>query len=243
MNDLVQPQSLSVPDGERLPVLVIAGFGAGLGDALAARFLAAGYAVVALSRSGTVGVDPSVRHMAVDLTDAAAVAQTFERIEAEVGAPTVLVHTAAELVRGPFLSQSPADFERAWRIGVLTAVVVSQQAIPRMLAAQRGTLLFAGATASLRGAARFAPFAAAKAALRALAGSLAREFQGQGIHVAHVVLDGILWSAQSQQRFPGLQAERCLQPADVADVFLQLAHQAPSAWTHELDLRPASETF
>lgn len=223
--------------------MVIAGFSAGLGDALAHRFLTAGYSVVALSRSGTPGALAAVRHLAVDLTDETAVASVFERIDTEFGAPAVLVHAAAELVRGPFLSQTPADFERAWRTAVITAVVVSQQVIPRMLKARGGTVIFAGATASIRGAARFAPFAAAKAALRALAASLAREFQGQGIHVAHVVLDGILWSEQSRQRFPDLQQARCLQPADVAQVLLQLVEQAPGAWTHELDLRPQTEAF
>ena len=229
--------------GTKPPLLVIAGFSAGLGDALAASFLDAGYAVVALSRSGRAGANAAVCHLAVDLTDQTAVADVFRVLDAEFGPPAALVHTAAELVRGPFLSQTADDFDRAWRTAVISAVVVAQQAIPRMLAGEGGTLVFAGATASIRGAARFAPFAAAKAALRALAASLAREFQGQGVHVAHVVLDGILWSEQSRQRFPDLQQERCLQPADVARVFLQLVQQPPSAWTHELDLRPRGEAF
>jgi NAD(P)-dependent dehydrogenase (short-subunit alcohol dehydrogenase family) len=108
---------------------------------------------------------------------------------------------------------------------------------------QAGTLILTGATASTRGSAGFGPFSSAKFALRGLAQSLAREFQPQGLHIIHPILDGIIWSALSQQRFPSIKPENCLQPDDLANIYWDLAHQAPSAWTHEIDIRPQSESF
>jgi NAD(P)-dependent dehydrogenase (short-subunit alcohol dehydrogenase family) len=108
---------------------------------------------------------------------------------------------------------------------------------------RKGTLILTGATASTRGSAGFGPFASAKFALRGLAQSLAREFQPQGIHVVHPILDGIIWSGLSRQRFPNIKQENCLLPEDLAKTYWGLAHQAPSTWTHELDIRPQSESF
>lgn len=225
------------------PLLVIAGYGAGLGEALAHRFLREGHVVVGLSRSGKGMNAPGFNAMSVDLADPAAVSRAFDVIDANFGAPSVLIHTAAALVRGPFLDQGVGDFEHAWRTTVVTAVTCCQQAIPRMLKHGGGSILLTGATASLRGGSGFAPFASAKFALRGLAGSLAREFQGRGIHVTHVVLDGILWTEKSRTRFPDLLQDRCLIPQDIADAYWHLTKQPSSAWTHELDLRPKTEPF
>ncbi len=224
-------------------LLVVAGLGDGLGLALARRFLEGGFRVAGIARTAPPRMMAGVHFYRADLTDALATAAAFKDIAASHGSPTVLVHNAAELVRGPFLEQRAADFERAWRSNALTAFNACQEAIPGMLDQGGGTIIFSGATASLRGSAGFAPFAAAKFALRGLAGSLAREFQGRGIHVAHVVLDGILWSERSQARFPDLRRERCLTPEAVAETYWQLVHQPRDAWTLELDLRPQSEVF
>jgi NAD(P)-dependent dehydrogenase (short-subunit alcohol dehydrogenase family) len=224
-------------------LLVVAGLGDGLGLALARRFLEGGFRVAGIARTAPVQMMPEVHYYRADLTDALATAAVFKDIEASHGSPAVLVHNAAELVRGPFLEQQAADFERAWRSSALSAFNACQSAIPGMLGEGGGTIIFSGATASLRGSAGFAPFAAAKFALRGLAGSLAREFQGKGIHVAHVVLDGILWSERSRARFPDLRQEQCLSPEAVAETYWQIAHQPRAAWTLELDLRPQSEVF
>lgn len=226
-----------------MPLLVIAGYGDGLGLSLARRFVAGGYRVAGIARNGPSQPAPEVRLYRADLADPVAAANALRAIEADFGSPAVLVHNAAALVRGPFLELQAADFEQAWRSNVLTAFNTCQAAIPGMLRRGGGALILSGATASLRGGSRFAPFASSKFALRGLAQSLAREFQGQGLHVAHVVLDGILWSARSRARFPDLQAEGCLDPDAVAETYWQLAHQPSSAWTLELDLRPQTESF
>lgn len=225
------------------PLLVIAGYGDGLGQSLARRFLEGGFHVAGIARTGSARTLPGVRLYTADLADPQAATGALRAIEADFGSPAVLVHNVADLVRGPFLEVQAPDFERAWRSNVLTAFNACQAALPGMLKRGGGTLILSGATASLRGGARFAPFASAKFALRGLAQSLAREFQGQGLHVAHVVLDGVLWSARSRARFPDLVRERCLEPDAVAETYWQLAHQPASAWTLELDLRPRTETF
>ncbi len=225
------------------PLLVIAGFGDGLGSALARRFQAGGFRVAGIARSGPARPVPGVRVVSADLADSHAVAEAFRVIESDSGSPAVLVHNAAALVRGSFLELQAEDFEQAWRNTVLTAFNACRAALPGMLKRGAGTVILSGATASLRGGAGFAPFASAKFALRGLAQSLAREFQGQGLHVAHVVLDGILWSERSRGRFPGLVPDRCLDPDAVAETYWQLAHQPESAWTLEIDLRPRTESF
>ena len=208
---------------------VIVGAGGVLGRALRAEFEGAGHRVFGLGR-GDCG-----------LQDAAAVTGAVAGI-AQAHAVDVLICNAAQLTIAPFLELGPADFESSWRAGVMSAVGAARAVIPGMLRARAGTLLFTGATASLRGSANFAAFAVAKAGLRALAQSLAREYQPQGIHVAHVVLDGVLRGSRSAGRFQ-LGDERTLDPAEVARAYRYLAGQPRSAWTHELELRPASEKF
>lgn len=218
---------------ENQPLMVLAGIGEGLGSALATRFVAGGYRVVGLSRSTRELPLPGYFAIACDLTKQADVIAVFEQIQRQHGQPAVVIHMVGDLLISPFLALSPDAFEGVWRSMVLSAMLVSQQAITRMLPAAQGSLLFAGATASLRGGARFAAFASAKFALRGLAQSLAREFQSQGIHVAHVVLDGIIGSAGDTE----------LDPVALAESFWMLAHQSRPAWTHELDVRPQLERF
>jgi NAD(P)-dependent dehydrogenase (short-subunit alcohol dehydrogenase family) len=153
----------------------------------------------------------------------------------------VLVYNAAALVVKPFAETTPAEFEHAWRVASLGAFVTSQIVLPHMVARGAGTLIFSGATASLRGGAKFAAFASAKFALRGLAQALSREFGPQGVHVAHVVLDGLIDAVQTDLRF-GPGAKR-MDPDAIARDYLYLASQHPSAWTHELDLRPSAERY
>lgn len=232
--------------GTRPPLLLIAGYGEGLGAALAQRFVAHDYRVVGLSRTGmtTAAVaGDQVIHRQVDVADAAAFGHAWAEIRNLYGAPAAVIHNAAEFIVGPFSEQTPARFEQAWRSMVLSAVIVAQATFPAMIAAGGGSFLISGATASVRGGAGFAPFASAKFALRGLAQSWAREFQGQGIHVVHVILDGIIGSARSTKRRPDLTAEQVLDPVAIADIYRVLVEQPPSAWTHELDLRPRTERF
>jgi NAD(P)-dependent dehydrogenase (short-subunit alcohol dehydrogenase family) len=125
---------------------------------------------------------------------------------------------------------------------VQSAVLLAQSTMQPMVRAGGGAFLVSGATASLRGSANFSAFASAKFALRGLAQSLAREFQPAGVHVCHIILDGIIDTASSRARH-SLDPNKMMRPEDIADAYWQLAHQPRSTWTHELDLRPASESF
>jgi NAD(P)-dependent dehydrogenase (short-subunit alcohol dehydrogenase family) len=139
------------------------------------------------------------------------------------------------------------DFETFWRQNAFGGFLVGREAVRRMLPKGKGTLLFTGATASLRARPPFTGFASAKAALRAVAQGLAREFGPQGIHVAHVVIDGVIDGAYAREKFPDFVRAKgedgLIDPFAIADVFLSLHRQPRSAWTHELDLRPFNETF
>jgi len=222
---------------------VIAGAGGVLGHALVREFATAGYTVVALQRgAGESSADRAIQRLCCDLSDATDVAGTLTKVGAEHGAVDTLIHNAAQLVVAPFAELKPADFEAAWRTSVLGAVACAQAVLPGMVQHRRGALIFSGATASIRGGARFAAFAAAKFALRGLAQSLAREYHAQGVHVAHVVPDGLLRGSKSVERFGGSDAQ-AIDPVEIAKTYRWLAEQERSAWTHELDLRPASEKF
>lgn len=124
----------------------------------------------------------------------------------------------------------------------LSAAILAHEVFPPMVEAEDGAFLVTGATASLRGGANFSAFASAKFALRGLTQSLAREYQSSGIHVAHVILDGIIDTAASRDRH-GLDPTQMMKTTDIAEAYWQLAHQPKSTWTHELDLRPMSESF
>lgn len=223
--------------------VVIAGAGGVLGHALGAEFATAGYTVVALQRGvGEASANTAIQRLRCDLNDATDVAGTLTKVVAEHGAVDTLIYNAAHLVVAPFVELKAADFEAAWRISVPGAVACAQAVLPGMVQRGRGSLIFTGATASIRGGARFAAFSAAKFALRGLAQSLAREYHTQGVHVAHVVLDGLLRGSKSVERFGGSDAQ-AIDPVEVARTYRWLAEQERSVWTHELDLRPASEKF
>ncbi len=227
---------------QQAPLALISGAGPGLGSAVARRFLAEGYRVAGLARSRPPAEIEGVELSLVDLSDDAAVGVALDEIFARHGPPAVVVHNPAELVIKPFLETAPEAFEACWRAMTLSAVLVLRRAIPAMLERGGGCVIVSGATASLRGGARFAAFASAKFALRGLSQSLAREFQGQGIHVAHVILDGILDTERSRALHGG-DGSGMMKPEDVAEVYCQLVGQPPSAWSHEIDLRPMSESF
>jgi NAD(P)-dependent dehydrogenase (short-subunit alcohol dehydrogenase family) len=169
-----------------------------------------------------------------DVTDPASVDGAFGDATAAAGAPDLVIFNASGYARGGILELSPGQLEAAWRVGCLGGFHVGQAAAKAMVPAGRGTILFTGATASLRGSANFAPFAIAKFGLRALAQSMARELGPKGIHVAHIVIDGQIGIADGDTK---------LKPADIADAYWSLYRQPRSAWTLEADLRPWAEKF
>ncbi|MGB1109441.1 MAG: SDR family NAD(P)-dependent oxidoreductase [Gammaproteobacteria bacterium] len=227
----------------RTKVAVVAGMGEGLSLALAQGLLAEGYCVAGLSRSGKERPELGDRFIALacDLADASALDSALSEVERVFGHASVYIHNASQMLRSDFLDTSADDFEAIWRITCQGAVHGAQRVLPGMLSAGGGTILFTGATASVKAGGGFAAFSSAKFALRGLAQSLAREFGPQGVHVAHVLIDGIIWSQRAQAR--GMTQDQCLSAADIAASYLHLINQPRSTWTQELDLRPDVETF
>jgi NAD(P)-dependent dehydrogenase (short-subunit alcohol dehydrogenase family) len=233
-------------------VAAVFGVGPGLGAAVARRFAREGYTVALLARgeaaSREVRADIQkeggrAEVFTADAGDAGSVSAAFARIRAELGAPEVLVYNAGAFHMASVLDLDPATFESAWRINCFGGFLCAREVLPAMLERGRGTVLFSGATASLRGGARFAGLAVGKFGLRALAQSLAREVGPRGIHVAHVVIDGVIDTPRMRGMAPDRDTATMLSPEDLAETYWQLHRQAPSVWTQELDVRPASEKF
>lgn len=235
---------------------LVVGVGPGLGSALARRFAAGGCRVAVAARRpdrlADLAAEIGGRAYPCDVADAASVAALFERVGGELGTPALVAFNAGAYARGAVVDVSPAEFERCWRISCLGGFLVGQAAARAMLAAERGagdgagrgTILFTGATAALRGGAGFACLAVGKFGLRALAQSMARELGPKGLHVAHVVIDGLIEDATREGRDPGARgADAMLHPDAIAEAYWQLHRQPRSAWTQELDLRPWVERF
>jgi NAD(P)-dependent dehydrogenase (short-subunit alcohol dehydrogenase family) len=233
-------------------VVAVVGVGPGLGRALAVRFAQGGFSVALVARQDTSlrpvqseieGTGAAVRSYVCDATDEKGVNATFARIRGELGAPEALIYNAGAFKAGGILELPATDFENAWRVNCLGALLTAQAVIPAMLERGRGSLLYTGATASLRGSARFAGLAVGKFGLRALAQSMARELGPQGIHVAHVVIDGGIDSPRARAMFPSREPHTFLSATAIAENYWNLHAQDRSTWSHEIDLRPSSEKF
>ncbi len=226
---------------------LIVGVGPGLGAALARRFAKGGLAVALAARrpEPLAGLAQEIggRAYACDSADEASVEELFGKMGRELGAPKIVIYNAGAFSPGGILEILPAEFERCWRVGCLGGFFVGQRAARSMVAEGRGTILFTGATASLRGGARFANLAVGKFGLRALAQSMARELGPKGVHVAHVIIDGQIRSERYQHLEKERPADGLLDPAAIAETYWQLHMQPRSAWTLELDLRPWVEKF
>lgn len=237
--------------------VLIVGVGASLGTgaAIARRFARAGHPILIAGRNAeklsatfadlkAIGAEVA---MAVGDCSIAEDAQRFVA-EAQALAPlAVAIHNAGSNNPAPFLKVSQARFEGHWREHTLGGFQTAQASIPAFLDQGFGTLIFTGASGSLRGKANFSPFAAAKAGLRALSQSLAREFGPQNIHVAHVIIDGGIHGERLLTVAPQWAEQRgpdgMLNVEAIAEAYYMLHMQQRSAWTQELDLRPWSETF
>jgi len=230
-------------------VAVVVGVGPGLGWALCRTFARAGIRVAGAARNqdaveklAAAEPDLGVRAYACDVTRADSVTALFDAVAADLGEPTLVASNAGAYVRGPVLDLDPAELEQALGVSVMGALHVAQAAGRRMARAGRGTILFTGATAALRGAAGFAGLAVGKFGQRAIAQSLARELGPKGVHVAHVIVDGLILSERTRP-FVKPGADTALDPDDIAQTYLAVHRQRRSAWTHELDLRPWVEKF
>ena len=233
-------------------VAVVVGVGPGLGKALAVRFAQGDFKVALVSRrdesvsavqTEVEAIGGSARAFLADVADEESVRAMFRRIHEELGAPEVLLYNAAAFQVGGILELSSATFEQAWRVNCLGGFLSAQAVLPSMLERGRGTIIFSGATASLRGSARFAGVAVGKFGLRALAQSIARELGPKGIHVAHVVIDGQIDTPRVRAKLPERDPQTFLDPSAIAETYWNLHAQDASAWSHEVDLRPSVEKF
>ena len=221
MSDGGSPGSLSAPTPNGSALVVGVGAEQGLGAAIARRFAAGGYPVAIAGRNAEklAGTEAALKAdgytVAAVVGDASTAAdvQRFVTAAQALGPLSIAVHNAGSNRPSPFLKLSEAEFEDHWREHALGGFQLAQAALPALLARGGGSLVFTGASGSLRGKANFAPFASAKAALRNLAQSLAREFGPQGIHVGHVVIDGGIEGERLLSRVPQLKDQRAGRPA------------------------------
>jgi len=230
----------------------ILGVGPGLGAAVARRFAREGFAVALMARreQSVAGVQEEIEGaggralpVSADATDPASVAAAFDEVRSNLGAPEIFVYNAGAFQMGGILDLSPEKFDECFKANCAGAFYAAQQVLPAMVEAGRGTVLLTGATAALRGGARFSALAVGKFGLRALAQSMAREFGPRGIHVAHVVVDGQIDTPRVREMSPDREDHTMLSPDAIAETYWQLHSQDRTAWTLELDLRPAVESF
>ncbi len=237
---------------------LVVGVGDGVGGAIARAFAAEGYTVCMtrrprhLDQLEALAVEirqngGDVRAYGVDARQEAEMVALVDRIEAEVGPLEVVVFNIGANVRFGIVETTAQVFSKVWEMACFAGFLTGREAARVMLPRGRGTILFTGASASLRGKDGFSAFASAKAGLRAMAQSLAREVGPKGIHVAHVVVDGAIdgvFTRSIRDDVEGLLArDEILKPNDIAANYVWLHRQPRSAWTHEVDLRPWAESW
>lgn len=228
------------------PVCVVTGVGPGNGAAIARRFARDGHVLALLARSapyaaGLAAELEGARAYACDVGNEAAVAAAFARVAEELGPVDTLVCNAGSGIWGDVEHISPADFESTWRVNALGTLLAAQQVIPGMRQRGRGNIIVIGATASRRGGVRSAAFAPAKAAQRSLAESMARSLWPVGIHVALVVIDGVVDLERTRKAMPDKPDSFFVQPDAVAATVHWLSRQDRSAWSFEVEARPFAE--
>ncbi len=237
-------------------VLILgAGVPSGLGGALARRFGAEGYHVLVsgrtLSKVQRVADDVkdaggTAEALQVDVTSATDQDVLFARAK-EIGPIAAVLYNAGNNAIIPFEQLTADQFEHYWRVGCFGAFLTAERAMPVLREQGEGTMIFTGASGSMRGSANFGHFASSKAALRNLVQSLAREYGPQGIHIAHIIIDGVINGQRAQDGFPDYLAslgdDGTLDPDAIADAFWAVHTQSRSAWTHELDVRPYKEKW
>ncbi len=237
-------------------VAVVGGVGEGLGFAVAQRFAAEGHKVIMLARSAErlclferkiADQGGAASGRAVDLRDEEQVVALFRDVAENLGRIDVAIYNAGAQYRKPLLETAGSTFEKVWRLACFGAFVFGREAVRHMLPHKQGTVIFTGATASIRGGPQFAAFAAAKFGTRAIAQSMAREFGPQGIHVASVVIDGGIDMPEIRRRYAASGAtvaeDSLLAPSAIADTYYRIHRQHRSAWTLETEVRPFAEKF
>lgn len=243
-------RTMNIPTPSQAGLALIVGAGPGLGNALARRFAKAGMDIAVLARDGrrleemvqelrNEGV--SARAYPCDVTNETQVVESIRKLCGDLDVPQLAIYNVEHFGPGQVVDIETSAFVECWRVNCLGAFLVGREVARAMLTRGRGTLIFTGATAATRGREGYANMAVGKWGQRALAQCMARELGPKGIHVAHVILDGGILSAQA----PSIKREKMLDlfPEEIAETYLALHRQHPSTWTQELDLRPWIEKF
>jgi NAD(P)-dependent dehydrogenase (short-subunit alcohol dehydrogenase family) len=224
---------------------LIVGAGSGLSASLARLFATNGLKLALAARNteklASLAAETDARAYACDATERSDVEQLFAALERDDATPDVVVYNASYRTRGPLVDLDPAEVHKALHVTAFGGFLVAQAAVKRMLPHAQGAVLFTGASASVKGYAQSAPFAMGKFALRGLAQSMARELSPQGIHVAHVVIDGGIRSARRAE--PADRPDSLLDPDAIAQSYWHLLQQPRNAWAWEIELRPWVEKF
>lgn len=227
---------------------LVTGVGPGTGLSTVRRLVAGGYRVAMIARNEArlrgfeAEIDGSRAYVA-DVTDTAQLHAALDRIEADLGAPELVVHNAVGGAFANFLEVDPAILERNFHTNVMALLHLARRTAPAMIKAGRGALVVTGNTSALRGKANFAGFAPTKAAQRILAESIARDLGPKGIHVAYVVIDAVIDVAWTRAMRPDAPDDFFIKPADIAEEIWHVAHQPKGAWSFNVEVRPYRESW
>jgi NAD(P)-dependent dehydrogenase (short-subunit alcohol dehydrogenase family) len=229
-------------------VCVISGVGPGTGSALARRFANGGYRVAMLARDEarlkTLEKEIEGAHAyACDVSDRTRVDAAVERIDSELGTPSVLIHNAVGGAFGSFLDIDPEVLNRNFQVNAMGLLYLARRVAPAMIAAGAGAIVATGNTSAVRGKANFAGFAPSKAAQRILAEAMARDLGPKGIHVAYLVIDAVIDVPWTRESFKDRPDEFFIKPSAIAEEIWHLVHQERSAWTFNAELRPFGENW
>jgi NAD(P)-dependent dehydrogenase (short-subunit alcohol dehydrogenase family) len=238
-----------VTTAEKTSVAIVAGVGPGLGAALVRKLISEGCSTAMLARSpefiGKLAAEIGRAALAIptDISNPKQVAAAFLTVRRQFGPVEILIANASGSVGEGLMETAPEQFERSWRIGVYGAFLCAREAVLDMLECGTGAMIFTGATSSVRGRGGAIAFSSAKFAVRGLAQSLAVEFWPKGIHVAHVIVDGVIETPEVRKRYKTAANEPLLKPEAIADAYWNLIRQDRTAWSLEIDLRPNKEAF
>ena len=235
---------------------VVVGAGSGTGAEIAKLLAREGFSVVLARRNADAlaplaseieGAGGAAAAIGVDAGDEDQVIDLFAQAEQRFGAPKIVVFNAAGFTMGSILEATSDEFEEMWRAASYGGFLVGREAARRMAPHGEGTILFTGATAAVKASAKFAAFASGKHGLRAVAQSMAKELGPKGIHVAHLIIDGVIDVPRVHEHMPELAASKgedgLIDPKSIAATMLWLHRQPRNAWTFELDLRPYRESW
>ena len=230
------------------PVCVISGVGPGTGSALARRFAGGGYRVAMLARNAQrlAGLERELsgsKGYTCDVSDAAQVELTADRIERELGVPSTLLHNAVGGAFGSFLEIDPAVLNRNFQVNTMGLLYLARRFAPAMVQTGSGNIIITGNTSALRGKSFFAGFAPTKAAQRILAEAIARELGPKGVHVAYIIIDAVIDVPWTRERFTDKPDEFFIKPVVIAEEAWHLTQQDRSGWSFNVELRPYRETW